>query len=279
MDRKTQLLDAMFRMSVEQKGMIFILSLYEEFQKALANPNTNAEEIAAIMKKGPGMTTSVLKMANSSYYGLSKKVSTVKQAISILGFSTINRIFLSQSIVKVFNSDNNRTMNLLWEHSLATAIASSEIAAKKHPELADAAFTAGLLHDIGKFILLGFLKVEMLTLYQSLETNPYQYSTNTEERFFGINHQEVGSYFLEKWFFPDIVIRAVQYHHSLSKETCDSCLPIAVAIGNNISKALEIGKSTSGLIELLPEWIWDRVGVKESNLTVFIYVKTGYIKA
>ena len=106
----------------------------------------------------------------------------------------------------------------------------------------------------------------MLVLFSKIQSNPYQYSSALEDKIFGVTHQDVGSFFLTKWFFPEEVVEAIQYHHKLSTEKSDSYLPIAVAMGNNISKALEIGKSTSGLVELLPQWTWDKVGLSESKL-------------
>ena len=307
MDKKNQLLSEIFSNLMEQKGIIFILEQYNEFQRALSNPNVNADMLASIIKKGPGMTTSILKMANSSYYGRSKNIHSVKQAISTLGFSTISRIFLTQTLQKIFTKENKENMNLLWKHSLGTAIAASEIISIKHPELSDLAFTAGLLHDIGKFILLGYKFDEMAKIYKDISVDPYQYSFDIEKKVFDVDHQEIGGFFLSKWYFPEEIVNAVEFHHELSIETCTtirhdavinidneviyassnessnderrfSRLPITVAIGNNISKALELGQSTSGLIELLPNWIWERVGLNETNLIKVVRAtKTNYI--
>ena len=265
MDRKDDVLNELFVLAMEQRSMIYMISLYNEFQAAIACPNIDSGKVAEIIKKAPGMTAAVLRLANSSYYGFSKRIGTVKHALSVLGYKTVGNFLLSQAIKESFSSKNRERLNSLWEHSLATAIAAQEIAKIKHPDLAEHAFTVGLLHDIGKYMLLSFKKEEMGIIFKKIEEDQYQYSTTLELEVFDVDHQEIGGFLLKKWLFPESVVNSVQTHHNLSIETKSDVLPIMIAIANNIAKAAEIGRSTSGLIESLPVWIWAPVGINEKN--------------
>lgn len=265
MDKKTQFLNELFALAQKNKEMFCISNILTEFQMAMSNPDTPIEKIASIIEKDPGLTSSVLKVANSSFYGLSKKVGTVKQAISILGYKALEKIFITQAIKKTFASDNADVTNDLWKHSLVTAIASQLIVSIKQPRLAEQAFIAGLLHDLGKFLLLSFKKQETQLLLNKLEANPSQYSLPLEMIIFDANHQDIGAFFAQQWQFPENVTNCIRYHHSIDFADKDKDFIAAVAVANNIAKAMEIGKSTSGLVELLPHWIWGFIGFKQKT--------------
>ena len=173
------------------------------------------------------LTAKVLKLSNSSFYGRSKKVSNVKDAIIILGFKTIRSLVLASSVRGLFkNMKSNKFEGMLWEHSLSTAIVCRLVAEHlKHPRR-DEAFLCGILHDIGKLIL--FRK--FLDQYEELFIESTKSGTDfhqLENEVIGVNHMEVGTALLGKWNFPDELIIAVKNHHDWPEYEEGSLLPLS----------------------------------------------------
>ncbi|MCL2063072.1 MAG: HDOD domain-containing protein [Candidatus Cloacimonetes bacterium] len=273
MDNKTLFLNELLSLTIQNQGMFFTLNILTEYKKAISNPETSVGKIASIIEKDPGLTSSSLKMANSSFYGFSKSVHTVKQAISILGYKTLEKILLTQAMKTSFLSQKLPFMNELWKHSLTTAIASHQIALMINPILAEQAFIVGLLHDLGKFMLLCFKKDDMDKILKNIETNPHQYSINLEIEVFEIDHQEIGEFFAKQWLFPENVSNTIRYHHTIDADVSeiDRTLICIVAIANNIAKSMEFGKSTSGLVELLPHSVFNNISFKPNDFEKIVY--------
>jgi putative nucleotidyltransferase with HDIG domain len=266
MDKTTTILNNLMIEVQKNKDIIYISTVITEFQQAMSNPEVPIDKIAGIIEKDPGLTSAVLKTANSSFYGLAKKVATVKQAISVLGYRTLEKIFLTQTVSNSLKTQDSEISSNLWQHSLATAIASQIIVSIKNPMLSEQAFVAGLLHDIGKFILFNFKTSETNILIKKLENNPFQYSIPLEMTVYGLNHQEVGAFFAQQWQFPEVVFDSIKYHHNVDFASRNKEVIASVLIANNFIKALELGKSSSGCIELIPHWLWGFLGIKQKMI-------------
>lgn len=263
MDNKTTILNKLMIEVQKNQDVLYVSNVMTEFQHAMQNPDIPLERIAAIIEKDTGLTSTVLRTANSSYYGLSKKVISVKQAISVLGYKTLEKLFLTQIIKKAFKEDKLNLSDNLWKHSLATAISSQILVELKFQKYSEQAFISGLLHDLGKFILYNFMQYETTELKNKIDKNQYQYSLPLELEIYGITHQDVGAFFAKQWQFPEIVVNCIRYHHSIDFADNHKEIIACVAIANNISKAMELGKSNSGVIELLPHWVWGFIGFKQ----------------
>ena len=125
-------------------------------QELLADPHSSPKEVAGLLEIDQSIATKVLKMANSSFYGLSGKISSIQHAALVLGYHTLNEIITMAGTKKMlgrklpgygFESED------LWRHSLSVGLGAKIIAADKNPDLAFVAHTAGIIHDIGKLIL------------------------------------------------------------------------------------------------------------------------------
>jgi putative nucleotidyltransferase with HDIG domain len=193
-----------------------------KIQKLLLDPNSNAEEIAGYIETDQALAAKVLKMANSPYYGMSGKVSSIQHAAVILGFKIIGELTTIAGFSHLmgkklpgygYNSDE------LWKHSLAVALASKIIAEKINPDLSGEALTAGLIHDIGKLILEPFV-LENRDAFNKLVEDNNQTFLAAEKQVLGYDHAEIASEICNHWKFPESLAVAIKYHHnpSLSNE-------------------------------------------------------------
>lgn len=205
--------------------------------------NTDIEKITKNLISDQSLTARVLKLANSSFYGRAKAVATLKEAIVLLGFNTLRSLVLATSTHRLYqNGENDEVQDKLWEHSLATAIASRMLAEKSGCGHAEEAFIAGLLHDIGKLVLTQKLPEEYGKVIQRVEKNQLKF-IDVEDEQFGFNHTDVAFLLLHKWSFPAEIVNSVYEHHAPKKNEDDKGISLAyfLNLGSMMAKKLGVG--------------------------------------
>lgn len=160
------------------------------------------------IKKDQGLSSKIIKLVNSPFYGLRQEVSSIDRATVLLGINTVKNLALAVSTEGYYNKQFNlykSTGERIWEHSVSVAMLAESIAGAVGED-ADALYLAGLMHDIGKSILVDFLVQEVDTAEE-------------EKKQLGINHQTVGATVLKKWAVADSIVTAIMNHHSKSEDT------------------------------------------------------------
>lgn len=180
----------------------------------IEKPRITLVEISAFISNDPALTTKVLKMVNSAIYGFPGRIASVSHATMLLGLNVIKGLLLGVSVFELMQ----KTMNGLYEHSLACAIASRVIAQKKGMKEPEEISVAGLLHDIGKVILMLEFQKEYEAAMSEAQAKGISIF-DAEKIQFNATHANVGSWLAEKWRFPRNLIEVIEYHHrpSLSK--------------------------------------------------------------
>ena len=228
-------------------------------QKVLASindPKVGAKQLAEIITSDQAITTRVLKLVNSSFFGLRGKVSNIHHAVTLLGFSTIRQILLGVSICKNFKGLNvldKFSGESFWMHSIATAILArhlSKIGTKVEPDIA---YTVGLIHDIGKLLLLEHHEERFVKalLKAKGENKPLH---EAEKEIFEVSHADVGNWLFKKWNLPRDARRSVKNHHTLVVDSItpvsEDALTAVIFFSNNIAKKFNIGNSGNEVIEM-----------------------------
>jgi putative nucleotidyltransferase with HDIG domain len=181
----------------------------------LKEPRSAAVDIEREVMKDQGLTTKMLKMANSAFYSGRRQIKTVADATVLLGFDTVQSLVLASTVGKVMEKElkgYSYERNALWRQSQISAIMARAIAKKAKFSNPDIAYTAGLLKDVGKVILDEYVHEsyqEILTKISN-EVMPY---VAAEEEILGFNHGQVGARIVEKWNLASELVDAIEYHH------------------------------------------------------------------
>ena len=181
------------------------------------NPTTNASTLAQFVSQDQVITARLLKMSNSSYYGLGREITSVHQAVVMLGFDMVREISLGVSVINAFRSAKGLEgfdISGFWDHSSAVGLVARKIARGWLPELSSEAFTAGLLHDIGKVVLIQYLPEEFaqtLAIAKQEQRNLWE----VERELFGTDHGQIGSWLANRWKLPKTLRAAMEFHHHL----------------------------------------------------------------
>lgn len=197
-------------------------SVVNDILDIVSKKNSSASDLTNIIESDPALTTRILAVANSAYYGFVKKISTISHAVVVLGFHEIQNIALSMSVVQLFDRKGSEFSENLWRHSFAVGVGTRMIAQYLSRKIDGKYFVSGLLHDVGKIFLSQYLPELFGKLLSAMDEKGNNYSYHAlEERIFGITHTKVGEILLTTWMFPPDIVNAVASHHAPSKAKVD----------------------------------------------------------
>jgi HD-like signal output (HDOD) protein len=179
------------------------------------DPNSSSGDIADVLKKDQVLTAKVLKLINSPYYGIPGEVTDIKRALAYLGFNTLAQLVLSVSVISLFTDKKNSRFSMqdFWKHALGTAVVSEVIAKKVEYPKPEECFTCGLLHDIGKIVLLKIAPDEFTKVVTLTEKEKISFA-EAERRLEVPNHGYLGEYIADKWRLPMVIRMSIRYHHT-----------------------------------------------------------------
>ncbi len=235
------------------------------------DPNSSASDLEKVVSMEPPLAAKVLRLANSPYYGGRGRVQDVQMAITSLGFQTLRNLAICLSVASSLGNPRPQASivdhRALWQHSVAVAVLARALAAEVGAVEADEVFTAGLLHDLGKFVIsLGCPdaypkvvrqhQVEGVTLPQA------------ERAILGFDHADLGRAFAERWRFPERLQTLIHSHHVAptgGMERAKHVLRLADALSYELRPVRILGIEEEHAVDprdldqlgLTPEWVDD----------------------
>jgi HD-like signal output (HDOD) protein len=205
----------------------------------LNDPEVGVEPVAAVIEKDPSLTANLLKLSNSAYYGMRRRLGTVSEALLHLGSRTVLTIAFATSMGEVMRgpmSGYRLPRRRLWSHALATGVAAARLCGPdSQAATRDRAFTAGLVHDVGKLLLDRLLQRQVEQLPPNVEAKALLIA---ERSLLGFDHAQAGAALGEAWNFPPDLVEAIGRHHEPPREA--SALVHIVAAANLV--AVHIGE-------------------------------------
>jgi HD-like signal output (HDOD) protein len=231
--------------------------LIQEIEGALNSPQCSLSAIGDIIEKDVDLTARLLRFSNSAYCGFSTKLSTVAEAISLIGIQQVQDILTASSVIERFSglSSDLVSVRSFWQHSLATGIAARLIALERRLPKPDRLFVAGLLHDVGRLVL--FLQApqyarKVFELYR----NERLLLREAEVRVLGYDHQNIAEALLKNWRYPAPLVLAVGHHHQPSLCEGAKVEAAVVHLADPLVNAMRVGSSGEKFIPPLNPQAW-----------------------
>jgi len=207
----------------------------------LEDPLVEADKLLAVIEKDPALTANLLKLCNSAYYGRKREVGSVKEALVMLGNRTVITLAFATSMGKVLRGDlaaYGLGKEDLWRHALATACGAALVAVDLGlAAQRDRAFTAGLVHDIGK-MLLNRLLLKRLEWSTATAADSF---VEIEREVLGFDHAEAGAALAEAWHFPTPLVAAIRHHHEPAAPAGADPIVTAVRAANLLAAVVGYG--------------------------------------
>jgi len=209
-------------------------AVIEQATMLAQDPRTSAADLAKVIQMDPALTAKILRVTNSAFYGMSREISTVKDAVVVMGFSAVRSLAVAMSAMHLLQTVDRPLFrqDVFWLHSMCCAMVAQKIS-KSARLPADEAFTAGLLHDIGKLVLQKYAARPFATVL-AVQAHNGIVSCTTEAKLLRTTHAELGRKLCEKWQLPPSLVAAIGGHHQTTPRQKQSRLAALCAVADYI---------------------------------------------
>lgn len=211
------------------------------FVQTGSNSNSSLEEVGETLSQDQGLTTRILSLANSAYYGLQAEVQSVPRAAAVLGMGEIRNIVLAlgvHSLTKKYPLPEDFDLGEYWEHQLLVGMISRELSKMSELGNPDNMFTVGMLHDVGKLVTALRRPEDWQAIEELIESKDVLVQ-EAEDEYWGMDHAVVGALMLKAWDLPVDLVEPVNWHHApeLSPEHSNESMILCLA--NYVIQALD----------------------------------------
>ena len=210
--------------------------VYLRVTQQLEDDDSSAQVIGATVQTDPALSTRILKIVNSAYYGMPHEISTISQAVQLLGRDRLKQILIGSVLVNVFRDPEIDSFSLtdFWQHSIKTAIIAKQLAIQ-HVSVSepDSIFVAGLLHDIGRLLLASKLPIS----YEKIENRKRDHDLlEAEQEELGFNHAELAATLMTQWGLPEILVICTRHHHDSEYADVYAAANRVIFVANKLSR-------------------------------------------
>jgi len=238
-------------------------------QEVATDAGASANQLAEVVAQDQATSAKVLSLANSAFYGFSRKISTIRQAVVVLGFDTIRSLALSVAVYDTFSEPSgvvNFDREAFWMNSIGCGTASRLVA--KEMELRDRGtyFSAGLLHDLGKIILDMHSSDQYRDVVAQVAASGRP-ARDVELELLDIDHSEVGGLLAQQWKFPEVLVNPISFHHDpLSANPEFLRETLVVHLGDILARRADIGMGTESRVPEPVDLVYSELGLSDDQI-------------
>lgn len=245
-------------------------SILDKLFQTLDDSHSSARDIETIVERDPSTTSKLLAVANSSYYGLRHQVTTLQRAVVVLGFDEVRNICLGAVLTSMLNPkkiQDPQSAQDLWRHSLAVQEAARILAEGTGLVRPDVATIAGLLHDLGWVVLLGYHPHQWENIKKKMvdESLPLAEAENRED----ISHQEAGEALGKYWDLPPMMIEVMRHHHCPGAHLAYYTETGLIHLANVLASEVGMGFWHQDSALILDPMVPKDLGISDQQLTEF----------
>ncbi len=236
-----------------------------ELTAALRCETVQADRIVRVIENDPALTVTALRLANSSFYGVSGRVVTLRDAVQILGVNTLSSAVMTAAVMSRFDRTScpGFDFDACWRHAIATALCAQMLAQPRGVE-ADVAYTAGLLHDIGRLALATYFPqplAQAIAWGAEHDVTPLE----AEQHTLGIDHAEVGGMLADHWRLAPVVALAIRAHHQEHVADASGLIDV-LHLADNITHALDLSATPDDMVPPMSLAAWERLSPSRAEL-------------
>jgi len=234
-------------------------------REILAEPGISPENIAQLISKDPALSANFLKLVNAPFYGFPGRIASVEHALVLAGPNVARAIASSTPVCAAFES----LMVGLWEHSLGVALISRLLAERLEVAPADELMVAGLLHDLGKVVLLVAFADEAEQAYKRAADRGILIA-EAERDILDVDHAEIGEWAVKSWNLPETLYEPIAYHHDPLRSDSGALRAAVVHVADIFVRALDFGNPGDELVPPVRGEAWDLLGLAEEDLKAVV---------
>jgi len=232
-----------------------------KLNKMVEDEDITAAAIESVIAKDQGMTTKLLRIVNSPFFGFPQRVSTISNAIVLLGFNVIRTLIVTSSIFETMQSSDVS----LWEHSLGCAACAGILAKRKKLKSPEEVSTAGLIHDLGKVVIRAEFpdKFQEIANIVNTENIPMR---EAELKCIGIGHAEIGSELAKLWNLPPRLVEPIKHHHDIRDDLVFKDITSIIHFSDILVRGMGFGSGGDPWVPDLDEKAWETIKFGKNDL-------------
>jgi putative nucleotidyltransferase with HDIG domain len=238
-----------------------------ELLRTMGDEDVDIDRLARGIGNDQALAARTLRVANSPFYGVQGKIDTIAEAITVLGFVNVRSLVTTAGIATAWPAGiaAGFEARIFWRHCLSVAACTETLAPYAHlrPETL---FLAGLLHDIGRLVLVSTHPDAFAEIQRRRRLDDCQ-PVDAERAVLGFDHAQIGSALCRHWHIPESIADAVERHHQLRQETTGAAdMADVVHVGDAVAHALDLAEDPEGMVPPPDGAAWRRLGLSESDL-------------
>jgi putative nucleotidyltransferase with HDIG domain len=238
----------------------------------MQDPDISVREIAEILQHDPVLTTRVLRLVNSPYYGLAQPITNIKQGVAMIGLNQVKVIVLTTQVMKSFQYKGDPevfTFRMFWEHALTTAIAAETIAETTPGIDPSDAFIGGLLHDIGKLLIAIYFPEYFEELINRLKMESDRLPHELEPSILGADHAQIGGWFMRQWKLSEDLAEGVERHHRPTVKQHPHLLASIIHTADILARGIGLGSAAWDKVPPYDQHAWKLLKANTENLQMW----------
>jgi len=243
------------------KNLPTVPGIVSKISRLVENPETSAAEVGRLITQDQVLSAKVLRMANSAFFGMSRKISSIAQALMILGFDVVKGLVLTSSVFDMIQ----KSMAGLWEHSIGCAAASGAVAATLGRDDAEEILVAGLLHDLGKVVLALNMPDEMKLIKDKVDADKILFY-EAETAIMDFHHGEIGQWLAEHWNLPENLAEPMRLHHNPERAVLYPECTAIVHVADAIIRGWGFGYAGDPWVPPISMAAWEMLKLKPADL-------------
>ncbi len=249
----------------KDENLATLPDIFNRLMAAVNDPKCTSHHLAEILGNDPALCAKLLKLVNSPVYGLMRKIESMERAVTLVGINEISKIALSISVISMFRDIPEEIMDMrkFWSHCIGCGLVAEIISEEMHIS-SERLLVAGMLHDIGRLIMLK--NHPRTTLYAMHKARSKRLPLHAVEKdIWGFDHCEVGQRILELWSLPDFLVQTARYHHGYEKSDYKQEIGI-IQLADCLVQAMFMGYSGNSFIPGVPACLWDEPGISPRSI-------------
>ena len=242
--------------------------VYNRLMEVINHPRGGAGDVANVIREDTALTARLLKLVNSAFFAFPKKIETVSQAVSVVGTSQVRDLALATTVTDLFQGVPEDILNVedFWRHSLGCGVAARVIAGMKKEANVERYFVLGILHDVGRLVLLLRAPDVMSGVFQQArEKGRWVYEV--EREVLGFDHGRVGAELMKRWNMPDALQEALGLHHDPVKAQRYPAEAAMMHVGDIMANALQLGSSGESYVPQISNGAWSKLAIDPSMMS------------
>lgn len=243
--------------------------VFLNIMRLMRDPDTPIKEVARVVESDPAIAMKLLRLINSSFYGLARTVDSVHQAIVLLGANALKNVVISVSIFKTMNSQDKSSAifnrEAFWLHSIGCGLAARCLGKRLGFERDEEGFIAGIIHDIGKVVLDKYFHDELAAVVDQVRQKKISFY-QAEQEVLGISHAEIGAFLAENWKLPEKLVEVIDRHHNFNPESESAHLAALIQVSDMVTRRYRIGSGGDDLIPDVDPLVWGHLNLALDDL-------------